>query len=165
MEPGSGTEPILEKDPAETLDYSVDFERHCARIREPNRDYALNVRVRPARPTGLQYVASVAGRSGANEPRWPTTVGGTVVDGSITWTAEVVSASSLIRTLSGASWTADTGVTVSTQTISGSVASCLLSSGKLGQSYLIRCDGTFSDGTVKTGAFYLALSRPRSIRL
>jgi len=154
--------PTLEKDPAEALDYSIEFERHCARFREPNTDYALNTRVRPKRATGLQYVAT-AGRSGTEEPRWPTSVGGTVVDGSITWTAEAISTSSLIRTPSSASWAADSGITVATPVISGTKASALISGGTLGQQYLVRCDGTFSDGTIRSAAFWLKITRPRTV--
>jgi len=36
---------------------------------------------------GLFFVASASCTSGASEPSWPTTIGGTVADGSCTWTA------------------------------------------------------------------------------
>jgi hypothetical protein len=155
--------PTLEKDPAESLDYAVEFDRHCVRLREPNTDYSINTRVRPARATGLQYTATVAGRSGTDEPRWPTTVGGTVQDGSITWTAEAVSVASLLRSLNTATWTADTGVTVATPTTTTTRASALISGGQLGQKYLVRCDGTFSDGTIRSAAFWLSIVRPRTV--
>lgn len=37
---------------------------------------------------GLLYKVTTAGTTGATEPTWPTTIGGTVVDGTVTWTAE-----------------------------------------------------------------------------
>lgn len=38
-------------------------------------------------PNALLFEATVAGTSATTEPTWPTTVGGTVVDGTVTWTA------------------------------------------------------------------------------
>lgn len=44
--------------------------------------------------TGLlsefQYYCTTAGTSGSTEPAWPTTVGSTVTDGSITWTCQTL---------------------------------------------------------------------------
>jgi Ca2+-binding RTX toxin-like protein len=52
--------------------------------------YALNDLALPTTPvTGipLLYKATTAGTSGAAQPAWPSTVGGTVADGTVTWTA------------------------------------------------------------------------------
>lgn len=50
-------------------------------------DYALNDIRRPTVENGFRYLVTTdAGSSGAAEPTWPTTIGGTVVDGGITWT-------------------------------------------------------------------------------
>lgn len=38
-------------------------------------------------PALLRFECTTAGTSGASEPVWPTTIGATVTDGSITWTA------------------------------------------------------------------------------
>lgn len=159
----SDAAPEFEQDPAESLDYAVEFDQHCARLREPNTDYALNTRVRPHRPTGFQYVASAAGRSGTDEPRWPTTAGGTVVDGSVTWTAEAISTASLARTLSSATWTPDAGLTVSGAAVVSTRATCLISGPKLGQRYLVRCDGLCSDGTTRSASFWITGARPRTV--
>ena len=40
----------------------------------------------PVTGNGLYYECTTAGTTGAAEPTWPTTVGNTVVDGTVTWT-------------------------------------------------------------------------------
>lgn len=75
---------------------------------------ALSV-VRPVTGiTGLEYVSS-GGQAGEEEPTWPTTIGGTVEDGSITWTAQALSNSSLRERISTATWPAVTGFTISAE--------------------------------------------------
>jgi len=48
--------------------------------------YALNAYVTPVTPNGYYYKATVAGTSDSSIPTYPTTVGDTVVDGTVTWT-------------------------------------------------------------------------------
>src|SRR5437868_3469025 len=97
-----------EKDPQAKLDYYVSFERECTRYWTPNTDFASSVRIRPNKHTGFEY-ASSGGRSGAREGfGWPTTLGQTVVDGSITWTCQTLSAASFKKTISGVPvWSTD----------------------------------------------------------
>jgi hypothetical protein len=48
--------------------------------------YSVGDRVVPTTGNGYYYECTVAGTSdAATEPTWPTTIGGTVVDGTVTW--------------------------------------------------------------------------------
>jgi hypothetical protein len=51
---------------------------------------ALNFIGYPRTPNGYAYKVTVAGTSGTVEPNWPTTIGQTVTDGTITWRCEAV---------------------------------------------------------------------------
>lgn len=132
--------------PEAVLDYVADFTAHCVRYRDSNRDYANGTAVQPRKPSGFQYRSS-AGRTGSSEPLWPTVLGRTVQDGSVTWTAEAISADSLTRTVSSVAWTADAGVTVTPITLTGNLASVLISGGEDGQDYAVECVATCSDPT------------------
>lgn len=48
--------------------------------------YALYAVVEPATRNNYRYRCTVAGTSASSPPTWPTTVGTTVVDGTVTWT-------------------------------------------------------------------------------
>ena len=48
--------------------------------------YALNAYVTPATANGFYYKATAAGTSAGTIPTFPTTIGATVTDGTVTWT-------------------------------------------------------------------------------
>lgn len=65
-------------------------------------DYALGGLVKRLTGTGIYWFkATVAGTSDAAEPTWPSTLGGTVMDGTVTWTA--IRARRLIGTVTSSS--------------------------------------------------------------
>lgn len=55
---------------------------------EASKTTALNAQVFPTNPanTPYYYTASAGGVTAVSEPVWPITEGGTVVDGTVTWT-------------------------------------------------------------------------------
>ena len=119
----------------------------------PGAIYGLGESVRPSIPTGLQYAAS-AGQSGAFEPRWPTTVGGTVADGSVTWTAEAIDNDSLLTTVSASAWSqddSDVGLAndVLVNTGGSQVATVHVSGGVAGRQYEVTNTITLADGAIE----------------
>lgn len=50
-----------------------------------SNSYSIGAYCLPTTPNNRCYVATVAGASGALEPVWPSAVGGTVTDNSVTW--------------------------------------------------------------------------------
>ena len=52
---------------------------------QASTDYAVGDKVVPTSDNTYYYECTVAGTSGSSEPTWPTTVGDTVTDGSVTW--------------------------------------------------------------------------------
>lgn len=64
----------------------VKHAQFAAAARANTTAYGLNAYVLPATPNGFVYKATIAGTSGGSIPTYPTTLGGTVVDGTVTWT-------------------------------------------------------------------------------
>jgi hypothetical protein len=128
----------------------------------PGTVFPSPIKVRPSLPTGLQY-SSAGGQSGQTEPRWPGTVGGTVTDGSVTWTAEAISNDSLKATIVTSAWaTDDSGITADngalTNTNGAQIVAVDVSDGTSGQTYFVTNTVTLSDGTVEQSALEVAIS-------
>lgn len=63
----------------------------------------LNV---PTTRNGYYYECTTAGTTGGSEPTWSTTIGGTTVDGSVTWTTREIPKSNVCLTAFGRNWLA-----------------------------------------------------------
>lgn len=97
----------------EKYQYGFNWTLRLARLWLPNSPFAAGVRVRPSAQTlqtGFEYESSGGQSSGAAEPRWPTRAGATVRDGSITWTAVVLSEDSLLERIAESDWDVPTGL-------------------------------------------------------
>lgn len=122
--------------------HGFNWTAYLARRWEPDTPYAAGVKVRPAGiQTGLQYSSSGGQSHGRSEPIWPRTAGGTVTDGSITWTAEALSVDSLLEQIDTSTWTVPTGLTGTAEakiTTAGQQAVTIkLAGGAAGQSYAV----------------------------
>jgi hypothetical protein len=86
---------------------------------------SVNDRVRTSARNGYRYKATVGGTTGSSEPTWPTTLGNTVVDNTVTWTCEQKiheATEAKLATTQGGLTAATPGaaLTLSTQILSGS---------------------------------------------
>lgn len=130
----------------------VDWHDYLARVRQHGTAYTVGDRVRPLRKdaTGLQYNCTTAGvTSGKPLVRWPTTIGGTVTDGTVVWTAEAVTTQSLRTTISSDDWPAVTGLTLGTESSSDLRYQVMVGSGVSGQSYEVKHRVTLANGEDK----------------
>jgi len=99
-------------------------------------------------------VATVAGKSGATAPTWPITAGGTVVDGTVTWTGQGAT------TVTPTAWAADHNYTALDTLVSGTLAEAngtsvyyqiVTKTGRSGATqptWNTAVNGTTTDGTV-----------------
>lgn len=124
------------KDAAESLPVELQLFNLCANFWRPNEQYTASEYVRPNSPTGFSYQASGNGTSGGREPRWPTTLGGSVIDGSITWIATAASANGLNAISSPSAASDPTGLSIGSPTVSESTKILVTYSGGTdGQDY------------------------------
>jgi hypothetical protein len=90
------------------------------------RAQALLDVVRPTVPMGFYAECTTAGMAAASEPRWPTTAGATVTDGSVVWTMRAPSSVTLPTITAHTYVITPAGITQSSPTISGSQTSTKL---------------------------------------
>lgn len=81
------TFPDLIKDAGDTIPFRLEFAGtpEVVQYWPADQQVAANEYCRPLTPNGHAYQAQNAGRTASEEPAWPETLGGTVVDGEVTW--------------------------------------------------------------------------------
>lgn len=154
--------PTVLQHPSAVLPVVFDFAtRHLAQYWQPGASVDLSFRVRPRNANGFEYECTSAGQTRAadREPTWPLVPGQTVVDGSVTWTCRLLSTASLSGTVQSVTWTADSGITLSGQSLQGQAARAFVGGGTDGQTYRITATATCSDGTTPVGEVFVLVTK------
>jgi hypothetical protein len=137
----------------------VDWHDYLINRREEGAAVAQNYVFRPprAQATGLEYKCTTAGVTSAKpfgKITWPA-VGLTVTDGSVVWTAQAISASSLRTTISSSQWPSVTGLTLSSSSNSDQIYTTNAAGGNSGERYEIVHEVTLANGELKEGLIIL----------
>ena len=152
---------------SESKPFGFRWTDRVARLWQPDYPYAAGVRVRPSTAnarTGFEYESSGGQSKGtkgpsAKDPKWPAALGGTVVDGSITWTAVPLSYSGLLERIVSVSWPAVAGLTIVPRAVTDEpgLQETLadFSGGIAGTTYTVTCSVTTSANNVYTAVLEL----------
>lgn len=137
------------KHPSAALDYAMSFEVDCARLWNKWTQFTAGNRIRvfiPGHASGYEFEASATGRTGGRMPSFPTEVGLSVKDGSLTWVGAAISSASLVRTINGTpTWSGD-GLTITSPSLMDLRAVAKIASGIDGQDYPVEVSALTSDG-------------------
>lgn len=107
----------IQKDAAESKSVELNLFRWCANSWRANEQFSAAEYLRPTTPTGFAYQSS-GGTSGAKEPRYPTVIGSTVVDGSQTLTCVAAGVNGLSAVSAPSGVSDPTGLTISDVSVS-----------------------------------------------
>lgn len=139
----------IAKRAGETIDRTFDLRGEITRAWRGGVEYGTAEYVRPVSANGYDYECTTAGRTGAREPRWPTTVAGTVADGSVVWTCRAPNSGSADALSGNASVSAPTGITATHQaTESTGDITIRFAGGTAGQTYSVLVTVNTSGGQV-----------------
>lgn len=112
--------PVVLNDPEEARGVALSLYRECANFWRANEAYGLGEYIRPNRATGYSYECTTAGSSGAREPVWPTSIGATVPDGSVTWTCAPAAANGVTAISAPTASSEPTGLAITNVSVSES---------------------------------------------
>jgi hypothetical protein len=151
--PGAPVTPVPSKRSFDVVPVTFDWHDFLAAQRTPGAAVALDFVFRPlrAQATGLQYRCTVAGvASGAAAINLPTVLGGTVVDGGVTWTAEALSDASMRTTITGSAYSEPSNtLTLEDSGVADFVYTVLAGGGSSGREYKISHEVELQSGESK----------------
>jgi len=135
------------KTETEIIKIKCDFRKALEYDWSPSTAYDSGDYVRPSIGNGFEYECTTGGQTSPREPVWPTTVAGTVTDGSITWTARAFSTNAT-DTISSANVEVSSGLVAGSPVVDGSVVIVAVSGGSSGGCYIVSIEATTSAGEV-----------------
>ena len=147
------------KTPGAVKEYTIDWTEFLETRWRANRDYVQTNFVRPTRATGFEYECTTAGKTSKREPKWPTTVGGTVTDGSVVWTARAP-ADAALDDIATSAWTADPGITIVSDSNTVFSATVKLSGGTDKKDYCVPNKIVAASGLEEEGALLIKVRAP-----
>jgi hypothetical protein len=128
-----------------TKPFTIDLKRYLRSYWIAGRRYSANQYVRSPSISGFAYQAGADGEAGSVEPAWPRVLGGTVMDGSIPWTA-IAPGTNAVDTIAGVAWSQvnppDGALTISNQSNTVEELTANFSAGTAGKVYRIKADAT-----------------------
>ncbi len=142
--------------------YAIDFGLALQYIWGRGQDYAENDVVRPTRPNGFEYICTVAGQTSKREPVWKKVLGETVIDGSITWTAQAPSVDGR-DSIASTNLESPDGITADNNLFSGTVVTIDVSGGTYvdgADPYEISVEMTADTGDVYERKVFVEITGP-----
>jgi hypothetical protein len=141
--------------------YTIDFKAWLRSYWIAGRAYNTGDFVRPPSISGFAFQAGAAGEAGVTEPAWPRTLGGTAVDGSITWTA-VAPGINAVDAIASVAWSQinppDSSLVISAPVNTNEEATATFAGGTSGNVYRIQCAVTTASSKVYPVQFDLQIT-------
>jgi len=135
------------KKAGEVITYEIPWWHYIGRTWRRGERYIVATFVRPTAPNGFEYECTVAGQTSIREPSWPTTVGATKVDGSVTWACRAIGNNAL-DVIGTSVWPVVQGITIANEQTDAvkQLTSARISGGTIGQTYEIENEITTASG-------------------
>jgi hypothetical protein len=148
---------------SQNLPYVIDVGQVAVAGWNAGASITADALVRPttANQTGFVYQAgATTGQTGELEPAWPKTAGGTVIDGSVTWTAIAPPAAGE-DSIASAVWSQasppDALLTIALMATTALTASAYIGGGTSGNIYLVNAIITMHSGAIFRVAIYVSI--------
>lgn len=133
------------KHPDENALVTFDFTELLENRWKEDSHFALNDYARALTRRPFEYQVTRAGRTGRKEPIWPNTVGQTIDDGEVEWTAVALSTNA-IDTITTETITGSDDLTIGIATVASPLVQVSVTDGFAARDYDIKCVAATAGG-------------------